>query len=207
MPFLINHSYYDIRDLVQNLYNNSWKSVEVINTTSTDFGAIFYSQPDYAGKGYIYPGNNSYMASDDNIGSSKFNSIYFFNRKPNGSVNAYLYKTLHYQEKDEDNKNATCEGFSPVTHTIDSPQSLGKCSEKVQSIKVYRGLAILIQNAGNTSPYNFTKAEVFTSNDPDITDNYIGQCGGRSLLHWFRYVSKPCATHFMILPIQNQYER
>lgn len=209
LPFRVTHSYYNIHDLTQDLYNNKWGSIQVKNSTSTDFGAVFYSQPFYAGKGYIYPGkgkngpNIITIESGSNV--SKFDSVYFFEREPNGSVNASLYKTTHYQEKDENGDPATCPNFSPASAVIDSPQSLGKnvCSEEVQSIKVYRGLAILIQDAEDTPPlYGFTKAEVFTANDPDLTDNYIGQCGSRSLLHWFRYVSKPCPTHFMLLPIK-----
>lgn len=113
-----------------------------------------------------------------------------------------LYKNPNFFDDPDDN-NDVCEITNPIYKPVDI-EDAAACGngwkDKTVSIEIDgKCLVVLLQHSTSAPGFPGKQSEVFTANDPDLTDNPIGQCkpmGG--VLFW---ITEPCTSAIAIYPL------
>lgn len=179
------------------------KDLEKDSKKITNYQAIIHENRDFEGACQVF-------TESDNTKIKNFSSVTVFQRKEVSSgeeVEIILYPLPNYQEY-EGNEEAGKEPIEKQTYSGEqvSPIEIGDLENNVRSIITPPGYLVILFEKGpsGTSPWVplGSKCQVFTRNNPNLTNEPIGKCGGVSILGTDQWNFEPCATYIAIFAVK-----
>lgn len=199
----------NISDLGRYYFKGKTKEIELKNLEEdskkiTDYQAVIHENRDFEGACQVFT-----KTGDSKI--KNFSSVTVFQRREVSSgeeVEIILYPLPNYQEYegDEEAGKEPIEKQTYQTERVLPTEVPERLKNNIRSIIVPPGYLVILFEEGptGTSPSVplGSKCQVFTRNNPDLTDEPIGKCGGVSILGTDQWNFKPCATHIAIFAVK-----